>query len=181
MGRNLLSLQHFLHTPNSLQLPLKTTPCCPLRHTHPILVPKGVLCTIGMSMWSTVFCSTQSAPCTLYQFMKSLHMHTGLSATFPWLVHHYVPTIHPFHQHFVNFPTPRHCHTCSESGHITAFGCSCPPCHPHPGVTPLQHWPRGPSFGRLAHSLEAHHHSPATPGNISLMPTCAPPSLVQSR
>src|SRR6266436_1515462 len=25
MGRNLLSLQHFLHTPNSLQLPLKTT------------------------------------------------------------------------------------------------------------------------------------------------------------
>src|SRR5258708_17934025 len=25
MGRNLLSLQHFLHTPNLLQLPLKTT------------------------------------------------------------------------------------------------------------------------------------------------------------
>src|SRR5258708_4437140 len=62
------------------------------------------------------------------------------------MVHHYVPTIHPFHRHFVNFPAPRHCHTCSESGHITAFGRSCPPCHPHPGVTPLQHWPQRPFF-----------------------------------
>src|SRR5260221_6051683 len=62
------------------------------------------------------------------------------------MVHHYVPTIHPFHRHFVNFPAPRHCHACSESGHITAFGCSCPPCHPHPGVTPLQHRPQRPFF-----------------------------------
>src|SRR5258708_5733424 len=62
------------------------------------------------------------------------------------MVHHYVPTIHPFHRHFVNFPTPRHCHACSESSHITAFGCSCPPHHPHPGVTPLQHWPQRPFF-----------------------------------
>src|SRR6266436_3394199 len=92
------------------------------------------------------------------------------------MVHHYVPTIHPFHQHFVNFPTPRRCHTCSKSGHITAFGCSRPPCHPHPGVTLLEHRPRGPSFGRLAHSLEAHHHSPATPGNVLLAHTHPPPS-----
>src|SRR5258707_1224694 len=62
------------------------------------------------------------------------------------MVHHYVPTIHPFHRHFVNFPTPRHCHTCSKSGHIAAFGHSCPPHHPHPGVTPLQHWPQRPFF-----------------------------------
>src|SRR5258708_3553030 len=62
------------------------------------------------------------------------------------MVHHYVPTIHPFHRHFVNFPTPRRCHACSESGHITAFGHSCPLCHPHPGVTPLQHWPQRPFF-----------------------------------
>src|SRR5258705_9688518 len=62
------------------------------------------------------------------------------------MVHHYVPTIHPFHRHFVNFPTPRRCHACSESGHIAAFGCSCPPCHPHPGVTPLQHQPQRPFF-----------------------------------
>src|SRR5258708_12316043 len=62
------------------------------------------------------------------------------------MVHHYVPTIHPFHQHFVNFPAPRHCHTCSKSSHIAAFGCSCPPCHPHPGVTLLQHWPQRPFF-----------------------------------
>src|SRR5258708_3923596 len=62
------------------------------------------------------------------------------------MVHHYVPTIHPFHQHFVNFPAPRHCHTCSESSHIATFGCSHPPCHPHPGVTLLQHWPQRPFF-----------------------------------
>src|SRR5260221_10242156 len=61
------------------------------------------------------------------------------------MVHHYVPTIHPFHRHFVNFPTPRRCHACSESGHIAAFGCSCPPNHPHPGVTPLKHWPQRPT------------------------------------
>src|SRR5258708_28824764 len=96
------------------------------------------------------------------------------------MVHHYVPTIHPFHQHFVNFPAPRCCHACSKSSHIATFGCSCPPCHPQSGVTPLQHWPQRPSFGRLAHSLEAHHHSPATPGNISLTCTCPPPSLARS-
>src|SRR5258706_9091700 len=62
------------------------------------------------------------------------------------MVHHYVPTIHPFHRHFVNFPTPRHCHACSKSSHITAFGHSCPPHHPHPGVTLLQHWPQKPFF-----------------------------------
>src|SRR5258708_8845706 len=99
-----------------------------------------------MSMWSAVFSFTQSAPCAPCQFTKSLHMHTSLSATFPWLVHHYVPTIHPFHQHFVNFPTPRCCHACSKSGHIATFGHSCPPHHPHPGVTPLQHWPQRPFF-----------------------------------
>src|SRR5258708_17024766 len=78
--------------------------------------------------------------------MKSLHMHTSPAATLPWLVHHFVPTIHPFHQHFVNFPVPRHCHSCSESSHIAAFGCSHPPCHPQPGVTPLQHQPQRPFF-----------------------------------
>src|SRR5258708_14488048 len=62
------------------------------------------------------------------------------------MVHHYVPTIPPFHRPFVNFPAPRRCHACSESGHITAFGCSCPPRHPHPGVTLLQHWPQRPFF-----------------------------------
>src|SRR5258705_7715583 len=59
------------------------TPCCPLRHAHPIPVPKGVLCTVGMSVWSAVFGFTQSAPCTPGQFMKSPHTHTGLTAIFP--------------------------------------------------------------------------------------------------
>src|SRR5260221_10838970 len=62
------------------------------------------------------------------------------------MVHHYVPTIHLSIRHFVNFPAPRCCHACSESGHITAFGCSHPPHHPHPGVTLLQHWPQRPFF-----------------------------------
>ena len=47
---------------------------------------------------------------------------------------------------FYNFPTPRCCHACSKSSHIATFGHSCPPCHPHPGVTPLQHWPQRPFF-----------------------------------
>src|SRR5260221_13480372 len=36
-----------------------------------------------MSMWSTVFGFTQSAPCAPGQFTKSPHMHTGLTANFP--------------------------------------------------------------------------------------------------
>src|SRR5258705_10115470 len=28
------------------------------------------------------------------------------------------------------FPAPRCCHTCSKSGHIATFGCSCPPLSP---------------------------------------------------
>src|SRR5258707_5171894 len=47
---------------------------------------------------------------------------------------------------FHHFPAPRCCHTCSESSHIATFGHSHPPCHPHPGVTPLQHWPQRPFF-----------------------------------
>src|SRR5258707_15843296 len=56
MGRNLLSLQHFLHTPNLLQLPLNTTHHAIHTCTHiSTLVPKGVLCNIGMSMLSSAF------------------------------------------------------------------------------------------------------------------------------
>src|SRR5258708_21572423 len=108
--------------------------------------------------------------------MKSLHMHTSLAATLPWLVHHYVPTIHPVHQHFSIFLHPG-----------TATLVLNPVTLPHlDTVTHLvthilerplfNTGPRGPSFGRLAHSLEAHHHSPATPGNVSLACTCPPPS-----
>src|SRR5258708_3320374 len=106
MGRNLLSLQHFLHTPNLLQLPLKTTHHAAHSGMHiPYWSPR-VFCAPLECLWSTVFGFTQSAPCTPCQFMKSPHMHTGLSATLPWLVHHYVPTIHPVHQHFSIFPHP---------------------------------------------------------------------------
>src|SRR5258708_24635659 len=113
--------------------------------------------------------------------MKSLHMHTSLAATLPWLVHHYVPTIHPVHQHFsiflhpgtatlvLNPVTSPHLDTVT---HLVTHILECP-C--------FNTGPRGPSFGRLAHSLEAHHHSPAAPGNISLAHTCPPPSLARSR
>src|SRR5258708_32807905 len=42
LGRFLISPQHFFHTPNSLQLPLKThTPYCPHMHTHLHTGPQG--------------------------------------------------------------------------------------------------------------------------------------------
>src|SRR5258707_10965662 len=90
------------------------------------------------------------------------------------MVHHYVPTIHPFHRHFVNFPTPRHCHTCSKSGHIAAFGCSHPPCHPHPGVTLLQHWPQRPTttlqLPLAMFHLHAHAHLHLQPDHATFGP-----------
>src|SRR5260221_4909656 len=56
LGGFLISLQHFFHTPNLFQLPLKTT----LHATHSCTcistpVPEGVLCTIGMSVLSSAF------------------------------------------------------------------------------------------------------------------------------
>src|SRR6266446_1295568 len=96
------------------------------------------------------------------------------------MVHHYVPTIHPFHQHFVNFPAPRHCHACSKSGHIAAFGCSCPPpslarsCRiwtrpsvpaiPAPGAVWPTTGPKGHPSSWLVHPLSAHHHLPSPSG-----------------
>src|SRR5260221_9314804 len=73
LGGFLISLQHFFHTPNSFQLPLKTT----LHATHPhmcisTLVPKSVLSTIGISMLTSVSSFTQSTPCALCQITKSL-------------------------------------------------------------------------------------------------------------
>src|SRR5258706_3079116 len=92
------------------------------------------------------------------------------------MVHHYVPTIHPFHRHFVNFPTPRHCHACSESGHIAAFGRSCPLCHPHPGVTLLQHWPQRPFFWEAGTLIGGPPPLPSYPRQCLLTRTCPPPS-----
>src|SRR5260221_3584046 len=117
-----------------------------------------------------VHCANSQSPhiCTLAQQPSSHGWCTILCPPyiFPSIFHH--------------FPAPRHCHTCSESGHIATFEHSCPPHHPQPGVTPLQHWPQRPSFGRLGHSLEAHHHSPATPSNVLLACTCPPPSPARS-
>src|SRR5258705_3088353 len=100
------------------------------------------------------------------------------------MVHHYVPTIHPFHQHFVNFPAPRCCHACSESGHITAFGCSRPPCHPHPGVTLLQHRPQRPFFweaGTLIGGPPPISSYPRQHFARMLARTCPPPSPARLR
>src|SRR5258707_8372165 len=97
------------------------------------------------------------------------------------MVHHYVPTIHPFHRHFVNFPAPRCCHACSKSGHIAAFGHSRPPHHPHPGVTPLQHWPQRPFFWEAGTLIGGPPPLSSYPSNVSLMCMCPPPSLARSR
>src|SRR5258708_8662789 len=94
-------------------------------HAHPIPVPKGVLCTVGMSMWSAVFGFTQSAPGTPGQFMKSPDIHTSLTAIFPMdgapLCAHHTP----FHLTFCQFShtqvLPRmfqirsHCHIWMQS------------------------------------------------------------------
>src|SRR5260221_12667764 len=102
MGRNLLSLQHFLHTPNSLQLPLKTThhaahsgTCIPYRSPR-------------------VFCALLECPCgPLSSASPNPHhahqpnsrspcISTLASQPFsPWMLHHYLPPIHTFHQYFV--------------------------------------------------------------------------------
>src|SRR5258708_7964596 len=147
MGRNLLSLQHFLHTPNLLQLPLNTTHHAAHTCMHiSTLVPEGVLCTVGMSVLSSAFgLHPIHTTCTMPIHKVPTYAHQ--SSSHPSMVGApFCATIHPFHQHFVNFPTPRHCHTCSKSGHIATFGCSHPPCHPQPGVTPLQHQPQRPFF-----------------------------------
>src|SRR5258708_5229269 len=123
-------------------------------------------------------------------------MHTGPIHEVPTYTHQpnshfphgwctiYVPTIHPFHRHFVNFPTPRRCHACSESGHIAAFGCSRPPCHPHPRAPPLQHRPHRPFFSEAGTLIAAPWPtcplSPATepsarPCGWLLRPPAAPP------
>ena len=130
LGGFLISLQHFFHTPNSFQLPLKTT--LHAAHPHTCIstpVPEGVLCTIRMSVWSAVFGFTQPTPCTPCQFMKSPHMHTGLPATLPWLVHHYVPTIH--------LP--------STSSNILHCTCTCAPT-PSPAALPHLDVPVQPCF-----------------------------------
>src|SRR5258708_27069130 len=147
LGGFLISLQHFFHTPNSFQLPLKTT----LHATHPhmcisTLVPEGALCTIGMSVLSPVsglhpihtMCTVPIHEVPTYAHWPSSHP-SMVGA--PLCAHHT-----PCPSTFYNFPTPRCCHACSKSSHIATFGHSCPPCHPHPGVTPLQHWPQRPFF-----------------------------------
>src|SRR5258708_6550143 len=64
MGRNLLSLQHFLHTPNSLQLPLQTT-----HH-----FPHG---------WCTIMCPPYTFPSTFCHFS-----HTQVLPCMFWIRSH---------------------------------------------------------------------------------------------
>src|SRR5258705_9532124 len=134
LGGFLISLQHFFHTPNLFQLPLKTT--LHAAHPHTCIstpVPEGVLCTIGMSMWSAVFSFTQPTPCAPCKFMKSPHMHTGLAATLPWLVHHYVPTIH-LPSTSGNIPHCTHTHAPAPSlAALPHLDAPVQPCFPLPG------------------------------------------------
>src|SRR5258707_11255187 len=140
-----------------------------------ILVPEGVLCTVGMSGWSAVFGFTQPTPCALCQFPKSHHMHTGLAATLPWLVHHYVPTIH-LPSTSSNIP---HCTcTCSKPSCTPTFGCA------HPSMFPIawrnfHHKPAlvAPFILWLEYLLCAHHtHFPIfqLPGTHVDLPFCQP-------
>src|SRR5258708_5229270 len=149
------------------------TPCCPLRHAHPILVPKGVLCTVGMSVWSAVFGFTQSAPCTPGQFMKSPHTHTSLTAIFPM---DGAPFMCPPYTLSIDilsiFPHPgaaMHVLNPVTSPHLDAVA--------HLVTHILERLrfntvPTGPSFRRLAHSLQP--PGPPAPSRRLLSPQPAP-------
>src|SRR5258706_16446852 len=105
--------------------------------------------------------------------MKSPHMYTGLAATLPWLVHHYVPTIHlpstsgntPHCTHTHLLRAQLHCHigTCPSihvshcleefSPQTSPSGISYPMvgvpsmCPPHPfSHFPTSGHPCGPAF-----------------------------------
>ena len=130
IGRILLSLQHFLHTPNSLQLPLNHTPCHPHMHAHIHTGPQG--CFVHCWNVHVEHCLQLHPICTMCsQITKSLHMHTGSTAFFPWLVHHYVPTIHLSINLWQYSALHLHPHTCSEAGCTAIFGCA------HPSMFPI--------------------------------------------
>src|SRR5258707_5972262 len=109
--------------------------------------------------WSPrVFCALLECPCGALSLASPNlhHVHYANSQSPCICTLAYQPPFHgwctimcppyTFPSTFCHFPTPRCCHTCSKSGHIAAFGCSRPPHHPQPGVTPLQHQPQRPFF-----------------------------------
>src|SRR5258708_13385979 len=106
MGRNLLSLQHFLHTPNSLQLPLKTMHHAAHSGMHipywsprvfcaPLECPCGALSSASPNPhhahwpnshfphgWCTIMCP----PYTLSIDILSIFLHPGTATHVPNLV-----------------------------------------------------------------------------------------------
>src|SRR6266436_4353752 len=135
--------------------------------------PQGVLCTIGMSMWSGVFGFTQSTPCAPCQITKSPHMHTGSTAFFPWLVHHYVPTIHLPINLWQYSTLHLHLHTCSKPSCTATFGCACPSMFPIAWRT-FHHKPAlvASFILWLEYFLCAHHTNFP---NFQLLDTCTDP------
>ena len=131
LGGFLISLQHFFHTPNLFQLPLKTT----LHAAHPdmhisTLVPKGALCTIGMSVLSPV--SSLHPICTMHTVpIHEVPTYAHWPSSHPSMVGaplcaHHTPPINLW-QYSALHPHP--C-TRSEPGCTATFGCACPTMFP---------------------------------------------------
>src|SRR5258707_8029657 len=131
LGGFLISLQHFFHTPNSFQLPLKTT----LHAAHPPThistpVPKGALCTVGMSVLSPVsslhpICTMCTMP--IHKVPTYAHWpssHPSMVGT-PLCAHH-TPPINLWQY------STLHLHPCTHSkpGCTATFGCACPTMFP---------------------------------------------------
>src|SRR5258708_33951531 len=131
LGGFLISLQHFFHTPNSFQLPLKTT--LHAAHPHTCIstpVPEGALCTIGMSMLSPVsglhpICTMCTMP--IHEVPTYAHWpssHPSMVGA-PLCAHHTPP---------INLQqySALHLHPCTRSkpGCTPTFGCACPTMFP---------------------------------------------------
>src|SRR5258708_3271990 len=130
MGRNLLSLQHFLHTPNLLQLPLNHTPCHPHTHMHIHTSPQGcfVHCwnvRVEHCLWLHPIHTMHTMP--IHEVPTYAHWpssHPSMVGA-PLCAHH-TPPINLW-QYSALHP---HLHTCSEPGCTATFGCACPTMFP---------------------------------------------------
>src|SRR5258707_9124005 len=183
LGGFLISLQHFFHTPNLFQLPLKTT----LHAAHPhmcisTLVPKGVLCTIGMSVLSSVsslhpthtMCTVPIHEVPTYAHWPSSHP----SMVGAPLCAHHTPPIN-LRQYSALHP---HLCTCSEPGCTATFGHACPTMFPIAWRN-FHHKPALVASVILwLEYLLCAHHLPSTSGNIphctcTRTPTPSPAAL----
>src|SRR5258706_9579100 len=126
IGSILLSLQHFLHTPNSLELPLNHTPCHPHMHAHIHTGPRGCF----VHCWNVhVECCLQLHPiCTMCTMpIHEVPTYAHWPSSHPSMVGaplcaHHTPPIN------LQQYSTLHLHLCtrSEPSCTATFGCAHP-------------------------------------------------------